>query len=266
MAPYDNKVVIFHEGASGGGKSEMLEQAHRQADGSLMLGLNTVTGEKRFVTLPRTCVLRPVTDDVALCHPSLDKGRGKLSLMDAELRHHRNLPRASTPARCPLLGHALKPLMVGGGQIGPWFLEVDKQTEVGEAAHDAGAEILGEFFHRELRKFLDDDLDALGRTIIGCCLSNETLSDYQNLLDMETLAERESVATSLIRSPQAASSKGAAFFAALSFCRAASRNPSRSPSRLKVEPARHTIDVQHLSREMRSRRQFALHPLEVHLA
>ena len=84
VTPYDNKLVISHEGASGGGKSEMLEQAHRMRDGSFLLGRNTVTGDERTLTLPRTCDLRPVTDDMALCHPSLEKGRGKLTLMDAE--------------------------------------------------------------------------------------------------------------------------------------------------------------------------------------
>ncbi|MBT8044971.1 MAG: DUF4914 family protein, partial [Verrucomicrobiae bacterium] len=84
VTPYDNRVVISHEGASGGGKSEMLEQAHRQRDGSLLMARNLVTGDARTLTLPRTCDLKPVTDDMALCHPSLEKGRGKLSLMDAE--------------------------------------------------------------------------------------------------------------------------------------------------------------------------------------
>lgn len=84
VTPYDNKIVISHEGASGGGKSEMLEHAHRQSDGSLLLGTNLVTGDKRHLTLPSGCELRPVTDDMALCHPSLEKGRGKLSLVDAE--------------------------------------------------------------------------------------------------------------------------------------------------------------------------------------
>lgn len=84
ITPYDNKIVISHEGASGGGKSEMLEQAHRQPDGSLLLGRNRTNGDQRLLTLPRGCDLRPVTDDMALCHPSLEKGRGKLSLIDAE--------------------------------------------------------------------------------------------------------------------------------------------------------------------------------------
>lgn len=84
VTPYDNKLVIAHEGASGGGKSEMLEHVHRQRDGSLLIGRNLVTGEERTLTLPKSCDLRPVTDDMALCHPSLDRGRGKLSLTDAE--------------------------------------------------------------------------------------------------------------------------------------------------------------------------------------
>lgn len=84
VTPYDNKIVISHEGASGGGKSEMLEHPHRQADGSLLIGKNVVNGDQRFITLPRGCDLRPVTDDMALCHPTLEKGQGKLSLIDAE--------------------------------------------------------------------------------------------------------------------------------------------------------------------------------------
>ncbi|MGA0846568.1 MAG: DUF4914 family protein, partial [Luteolibacter sp.] len=84
VTPYDNKLVISHEGASGGGKSEMLEHAHRQRDGSLLIGRNVISGEERHLTLPTGCELRPVTDDMALCHPTLEKGNGKLSLVDAE--------------------------------------------------------------------------------------------------------------------------------------------------------------------------------------
>jgi len=84
VTPYENGIVISHEGASGGGKSEMLEQVHRLEDGSMLLGRNTVTGDERRLTLPNTCSLHPVTDDMALCHPSLIKQGGKLSLMDAE--------------------------------------------------------------------------------------------------------------------------------------------------------------------------------------
>ncbi|MEO1023147.1 MAG: DUF4914 family protein [Bacteroidota bacterium] len=84
ITPYDSVINIMHEGASGGGKSEMLQQPHRQVDGSLLLGENVLNGEKRTLELPRTCDLEPVTDDMALCHPKLQNGNGKLSLIDAE--------------------------------------------------------------------------------------------------------------------------------------------------------------------------------------
>lgn len=84
ITPYDSITNIMHEGASGGGKSEMLQQPHRQIDGSLLLGTNIVTGEKRTLELPRTCDLEPITDDMALCHPKLQNGSGKLALVDAE--------------------------------------------------------------------------------------------------------------------------------------------------------------------------------------
>lgn len=84
VTPYDNKMTIMHEGASGGGKSEMLESMHRERDGRILLGKNVATNEKRYLVMPRTCDLRPVTDDMALCHPSMQKNDGHLTLMDAE--------------------------------------------------------------------------------------------------------------------------------------------------------------------------------------
>ncbi len=85
ITPYDNTVTIMHEGASGGGKSEMLEHIHREDDGRLLIGRNTVTGEKRHLTLPLACQLRPVTDDMALCPEHIqDPALGKLRLRDAE--------------------------------------------------------------------------------------------------------------------------------------------------------------------------------------
>lgn len=84
VTPYDNSVGIMHEGASGGGKSEMLEQAHREPDGRFLLGKNLVTGERRHLEMPRTCELYPVTDDMALCHPSIQDDSKRLRVVDAE--------------------------------------------------------------------------------------------------------------------------------------------------------------------------------------
>ncbi|HOP59088.1 MAG TPA: DUF4914 family protein, partial [Bacteroidales bacterium] len=84
ISPYDNITTFMHEGASGGGKSEMLQNIVREATGEVMIGENILTGEKRLINLPLFCSFNPVTDDMALCHPSLQKNNGKLTLLDAE--------------------------------------------------------------------------------------------------------------------------------------------------------------------------------------
>ncbi len=84
MTPYDNIITIMHEGASGSGKSEMLEYPHYEPDGLLKLGENLVNGKKRFIGLDRTCDLYPVTDDMAHCHPEHQNNSKKLVVTDAE--------------------------------------------------------------------------------------------------------------------------------------------------------------------------------------
>lgn len=84
ITPYDNSTIIMHEGASGGGKSEMLEQVHREQDGRLLFGENILTGELRHLQIPRTCELQPIADDMAICHPSIQRYHGRLRLTDAE--------------------------------------------------------------------------------------------------------------------------------------------------------------------------------------
>ncbi len=84
VTPYDNEIVILHEGASGGGKSEMLEDIHKEPDGRIVLGENIRTGEKDYLVLRETCELLPVTDDMALCHPAIQNESRKLVVTDAE--------------------------------------------------------------------------------------------------------------------------------------------------------------------------------------
>jgi hypothetical protein len=387
ITPYENKITIMHEGASGGGKSEMLEQVHRERDGSLLLGQNLLSGEKRNIVLPRNCDLRPVTDDMALCHPSLAQKDGRLAVMDAEQgwfvrvnhitrygvdphleeltihpaepllflnidahpggtaliwehiedapgkpcpnprvivprksvpdvvpgavnvdirsfgvrcppctaekptygiiglfhllppalawlwrlvapRGHANpsivagegmssegvgsywpfatgrmvdqanlllqqivdTPRVKyilcpnqhvgawkaafmpqwiareylarrggarfhagqvQPSRCPLLGYALKSVVVEGQTIPAILLRVETQKEVGPEAYDLGALQLTNFFHRELEQFLESDLQPLGRQIIECCLAGGTVEDYARLLPHPVLEPEE---------------------------------------------------------------------------
>lgn len=84
VSPYDNITTFMHEGASGGGKSEMLQNIIREENGQVLIGENTITGEKRLINFPLFCSFNPVTDDMALCHPSIQRNNGKLTVLDAE--------------------------------------------------------------------------------------------------------------------------------------------------------------------------------------
>lgn len=377
--PYDNQLTIVHEGASGGGKSEMLQYPHREPDGRLLLGENIVTKERRYIPLFQGCSLRPVTDDMALCHPQFQNGSKKLVVADAEKgwfvrvnhitqygvdaylenltihpsapltflnmyavpnatcliwehiedepgvpcpnprvimprtvvpnvvnepvevnvrsfgvrtppcthrhptygilgllhilppslawlwrlvspRGHANpsitdttgmssegvgsywpfatgrqvdqanlllkqivqtpqtrytlspnqhvgawqtgfmpqwiareylarrgssrfKPEQIQPARCALLGYALYSMQVEGSAIPRDFLQVNIQPEVGDAGYDQGARILEQFFHKELKPYLDQsDLLPLGRKIIESCMSGASVEEYEQLI------------------------------------------------------------------------------------
>lgn len=380
ITPYENITTILHEGASGGGKSEMLEYPHRQPDGRLLLGINKLMEEKFYIVLNQGCSLRPVTDDMALALPGFQKESKKLVVADAEqawfvrLNHiahygtdpdleslcihpkepliflnlcgvpkatcliwehtedesgkpcpnprvilprrlvpdivngrvevdfrsfgirtppcskekptygifgilhilppalawlwrlaaprgdanpsitetlgltsegvgsywpfatgkyvnHANLllreimdtPQTRyllfpnqhvgiwkvgfmpqwisreyiarrgvakfkaeqlLPARCPLLGYVPTIMQIEGTRIPEWFIQVNKQPEVGSEGYDMGAKILHEFFQRELPKFLTQELDALGKKIISCCLDNAKIENYLKLIPM----------------------------------------------------------------------------------
>lgn len=80
----NGSTIIMHEGASGSGKSEMLEQPHRDREGNLVLGKNIVTGETVTVALPDQDELYPLTDDMAMCHPRHGVSKDTLTACDAE--------------------------------------------------------------------------------------------------------------------------------------------------------------------------------------
>jgi hypothetical protein len=130
VTPYDNEIVIMHEGASGGGKSEMTEHIHRLEDGRLRLGRNVVTGEERTLTLPEACHLNPLADDMACAHPHDNEGQSKLNITDAEsgwfvrvdhIRHYGtdpNLERLCIQPEKPLI--FLNHYIVPGGNCLIW--------------------------------------------------------------------------------------------------------------------------------------------------
>ncbi len=84
VTPYGNKINIMHEGASGGGKSEMHEHIHREPDGTIKFATNITNGETIHLILPKGCTIRPVVDDMAISHPSFQKNDGYIYVKDAE--------------------------------------------------------------------------------------------------------------------------------------------------------------------------------------
>lgn len=83
-SPYENRVVFMHEGASGGGKSEMLEDIHRCADGRILLYRHCATGEERHIKLLEQSRIFPIGDDMLLAKREFDRGTGRLVIADGE--------------------------------------------------------------------------------------------------------------------------------------------------------------------------------------
>ena len=354
ITPYENELVIMHEGASGGGKSEMLQDIAREPDGEVLLSTPTVTGEKTYLHISSTCKIEPVCDDMATCYPGVQNNSGKLVLVDGEdgwflrmdgVTHYGcdpvyerictepkdsngkpcSNPRATVPrwdvphivkepvevdvrsfgvrmppstrdnpnygimgmlhiippalawlwrliaprgfnnpsivtgnelksegvgsywpfatgkrvkqanlllhqivdspntryvlipnqhigvykvgfaaewisreylarhggakirrehlepARCQLLGYAMKDLIIDGQKIRSKFLRVDTQDRVGTDGYDAGAKFLTDFFRKELAKFDTPELEPLGKQIIDCFMNGGTLEDFEKI-------------------------------------------------------------------------------------
>lgn len=79
-----NRTVFLHEGASGGGKSEMLESLRPDPERGVLLAYNPVTGEELRIRGVRTARLGPVADDMVISRPSFTDQQGRLGIADAE--------------------------------------------------------------------------------------------------------------------------------------------------------------------------------------
>ena len=84
VTPYDNELTMMHEGASGGGKSEMNEHMEHSENDMLILGTNIVNGRVIESDMFRECSIYPETDDMTMCHPAIQTGSGRLAVSDAE--------------------------------------------------------------------------------------------------------------------------------------------------------------------------------------
>ena len=157
QTPYDSEVVFMHEGASDGGKSEMLEEVHRESDERVLLGEHIVTGERFEITLGETCEIFPIADDMVMAHCDMQEGSHKLAITDAE---------------------------------NGWFLRPKLQSKLGEEGYDKGAKIITDFFKEELKQFLVPELDPLGRQIIELCMNDALLEDYLELTPIRRVRGR----------------------------------------------------------------------------
>ena len=84
VTPYENEIVFMHEGASGGGKSEMLEEIHREPDGRVLLGKHSITDESFHMSIGETCEIFPIADDMVMAHSDMQTAPNKLTITDAE--------------------------------------------------------------------------------------------------------------------------------------------------------------------------------------
>jgi len=84
ITPYDNSITILHEGASGGGKSEMNEYMEHTENNRMRIAENIIDKKTIETGLINECVIHPITDDMTMCHPLIQKNSGKLGVIDAE--------------------------------------------------------------------------------------------------------------------------------------------------------------------------------------
>ncbi|MBR0139864.1 MAG: DUF4914 family protein [Firmicutes bacterium] len=128
--PYENEIVFMHEGASGGGKSEMLEDIPKEDDDRVLIGTHTQTGEKYYISVDETCRLHPIADDMVMAHPSFQGNSGSLVIADAEegwfLRMDGDTAYGSNPEYEKISIHPERPLEflnmdgVPGATCLPW--------------------------------------------------------------------------------------------------------------------------------------------------
>ena len=88
------------------------------------------------------------------------------------------------PARCPLFGYSMDEMKIDGQYIRQSFLRPEYQSKLGFDGYDAGARILTDFFKEQLKQFMTDELDPLGRQIIELVMRDAPLDEYLKLTPM----------------------------------------------------------------------------------
>ena len=91
------------------------------------------------------------------------------------------------PARCPIFGYSLDEMKIDGQYVRQTFLRPELQSKLGFEGYDAGAKILTDFMKEQIKEFLTDELDPMGRKIIETCLNDGTLEDYLAITPMTNI-------------------------------------------------------------------------------
>ena len=89
-----------------------------------------------------------------------------------------------TPARCSLLGYTLEEMKVDGQHIRSKFLRPETQETLGTEGYDMGAQILYDFFEKELAAYDTEELHPIGRQILECFKNNGTIEDYCSIIPL----------------------------------------------------------------------------------
>ena len=83
-----------------------------------------------------------------------------------------------TPAPCPLLGYCMKEMKVDGQDIRSAFLHPETQEQMGMEGYEKGAQILYDFFAKELEVYDVEELHPVGKQILECFKNHGTIEDY----------------------------------------------------------------------------------------
>jgi hypothetical protein len=178
-SPYDNITRFMHEGASGGGKSEMLQNIVREKTGEILLGYNTITGEKRAITIPRFCTFNPIADDMALVHPELQSESSRIRLVDAEnawfIRTDNITGYGSEPELEKVTINAKKPLLFFNIQTNPGGTALiwnHKEDEPGKPCPNPRVVVPRDMFEGVISKPVNIDVRSFGVRTPPCSAEN----------------------------------------------------------------------------------------------
>ncbi len=75
VTPYENQLILMHEGASGGGKSEMTGAHPPHGRWPAADRAQRDYERRTHADLPEACHLRPIADDMACAHPHYTSGQ-----------------------------------------------------------------------------------------------------------------------------------------------------------------------------------------------